>query len=87
MAGYNLREVTPTINTVEYDIGDCIFVSTEIDNFFPGPNSAAEVAKPDLRLWPPYLFGSNPESNTYFLIISATLLSDISNTLPDLISE
>ena len=43
MAGYNLREVTPTINTVEYDIGDCIFVSTEIDNFFPGPNSAAEV--------------------------------------------
>ena len=43
MAGYNLREVTPTINTTQYDIGDCIFVSTEIDNFFPGPNSAAEI--------------------------------------------
>ena len=51
------------------------------------PNSAADVANPDLRLCPPYLFGSKPESNAYFLIIRATLLSDISNTLLDLISE
>ena len=51
------------------------------------PNSAADVAKPDLRLCPPYLFESNPDRDTYFLIIRATLLSDISNILPDLIYE
>ena len=40
---YNLLEVTPTVNTTEYDIGDCIFVSTEIENFFRGTNDAAEI--------------------------------------------
>ena len=40
---YNLLEVTPTINEVEYDIGDCLFVSTVIDNFFRGKNDAAEI--------------------------------------------
>ena len=40
---YNLLEVTPTINTVEYDIGDCIFVSSEIEGFFRGKNDAAEI--------------------------------------------
>ena len=43
MRAYNLLEVTPTINTVEYDIGDCLFVSTEIPNFFRGKNDAAEI--------------------------------------------
>ena len=43
MRSYNLLEVTPTINTVEYDIGDAIFVSTEIPNFFRGDNDAAEI--------------------------------------------
>ena len=42
-AEYNLIEVTPTINTTEYDIGDCIFVSTEMTNFFAGANRAAEI--------------------------------------------
>ena len=41
------------------------------------PDSAADVAKPDLRLCPPYLLASKPESNAYFLIIRATLLSEI----------
>ena len=40
---YNLLEVTPTINTVEYAVGDCLFVSTEIPNFFYGANDAAEI--------------------------------------------
>ena len=40
---YNLLEVTPVINTVEYDIGDCLFVSTEIEGFFRGDNDAAEI--------------------------------------------
>ena len=40
---YNLLEVTPTINTDEYAIGDCIFVSTEIEGFFRGDNDAAEI--------------------------------------------
>ena len=43
MLTYKLLEVTPTINTVEYDIGDCIFVSTEIPNFFQSTNSSAEI--------------------------------------------
>ena len=43
MLAYKLLEVTPTINTVEYDIGDCIFVSTEIPNFFQSTNSSAEI--------------------------------------------
>ena len=43
MKAYNLLEVTPTINTDEYDIGECIFVSTEIPNFFRGTNDAAEI--------------------------------------------
>ena len=41
--GYNLLEVTPTINTAEYAVGDCLFVSTEIPNFFRGSNDAAEI--------------------------------------------
>ena len=40
---FNLLEVTPTINTVEYDVGDCIFVSTEIGGFFRGTNDSAEI--------------------------------------------
>ena len=43
MRNYKLLEVTPTINTVEYDIGDCLFVSTEIPNFFRGDNDYAEI--------------------------------------------
>ena len=43
MLAYKLLEVTPTINTVEYDVGDCIFVSTEIPNFFQSTNSSAEI--------------------------------------------
>ena len=43
MRTYKLLEVTPTINTVEYDIGDCLFVSTEIPNFFQSANSSAEI--------------------------------------------
>ena len=40
---YNLLEVTPTINTDEYAVGDCIFISTEIPGFFRGDNDAAEI--------------------------------------------
>ena len=40
---YNLLEVTPTINTAEYAVGDCLFVSTEIEGFFRGKNDAAEI--------------------------------------------
>ena len=32
------------------------------------PSSAAEVAKPDLKLCPEYLFGSNPAIAVYFFI-------------------
>ena len=40
---YNLLEVTPTVNTAEYAVGDCLFVSTEIPNFFRGNNDVAEI--------------------------------------------
>ena len=40
---YNLLEVTPTVNTDEYAVGDCLFVSTEIEGFFRGDNDAAEI--------------------------------------------
>ena len=40
---YNLLEVTPTINTDEYAVGDCLFISTEIEGFFRGDNDAAEI--------------------------------------------
>ena len=40
---YNLLEVPPTINTAEYAVGDCLFVSTEIEGFFRGKNDAAEI--------------------------------------------
>ena len=40
---YNLLEVTPTINTDEYAVGDCLFISTEIQGFFRGKNDAAEI--------------------------------------------
>ena len=43
MRTYKLLEVTPTINTVEYAVGDCIFISTEIPNFFRGANDYAEI--------------------------------------------
>ena len=39
----NLLEITPTVNTAEYAVGDCLFVSTEIENFFPDANSSAEI--------------------------------------------
>ena len=51
------------------------------------PDSAVEVANPDLKLCPPYLFASNPAKVAYFFIIKATLLSEISNIFPDLISQ
>ena len=43
------------------------------------PNSAAVVAKPDLKLCPAYFDESNPALSVYFLIIKATDLSEISN--------
>ncbi len=43
MRKYKLLEVTPTLNTTEYDIGDCLFISTEIPNFFRGANDYAEI--------------------------------------------
>ena len=43
MLAYKLLEVTPTINTDEYAVGDCLFVSTEIPNFFQSTNSSAEI--------------------------------------------
>ena len=46
------------------------------------PNSAAVVAKPDLKLCPAYLDESKPTCSAYFLIISATDLSEISNIFP-----
>ena len=51
------------------------------------PDSAADVANPDRKLWPPYLFGSNPTKEAYFFIINDMLLSEISNNFPDLIWE
>ena len=51
------------------------------------PNSAVDVAKPDLRLWPEYLFESSPDKAVYFFIVKATLLSDMSKIFPDLISD
>ena len=51
------------------------------------PNSAADVAKPDRKLWPEYLLESNPAIAAYFFTVKATLLSDISKTFPDLISD
>ena len=42
-SGYNLLEVTPTLNTDEYAVGNCLFVSTEIEGFFRGKNDAAEI--------------------------------------------
>ena len=39
----NLLEITPVVNTAEYAVGDCLFVSTEIENFFPDANSSAEI--------------------------------------------
>ena len=61
-----------TICVVLWPVIAIIFLSS-------APNSAAVVAKPDLRLCPPYLLGSNPAYDAYFLIINETLLSDISN--------
>ena len=43
MLAYKLLEVTPTINTDEYAVGDCLCVSTEIPNFFQSTNSSAEI--------------------------------------------
>ena len=39
----NLLEITPVVNTAEYAVGDCLFISTEIENFFPDANSVAEI--------------------------------------------
>ena len=49
------------------------------------PNSAVEVAKPDLKLCPEYFFESNPAIAAYFFIANATLLSEISKICPDVI--
>ena len=51
------------------------------------PDSAVLVAKPDLRLWPAYFSESKPAKFAYFFIINATLLSDISNTFPELMLD
>ena len=51
------------------------------------PNSAAEVAKPDLRLCPEYLFESNPAIAVYFFTVKATLLSDMLKIFPDFIFD
>ena len=45
------------------------------------PDSAADVAKPDLKLCAAYLPESNPANSAYFLIIKATPLSEIENIL------
>ena len=39
----NLLEITPVVNTAEYAVGDCLFISTEIEGFFRGDNDAAEI--------------------------------------------
>ena len=39
----NLLEVTPSLDTSAYIVGDCLFISTEIPNFFPDANSSAEI--------------------------------------------
>ena len=41
------------------------------------PASAADVANPDLKLCPPYKFGSNPANDAYFFIVRETDLSEI----------
>ena len=51
------------------------------------PDTAATVAKPDLKLCPEYLFESNPAIAVYFFIVKATLLSDILKIFPDLIPD
>ena len=51
------------------------------------PNSAAVVAKPDLRLCPAYFEESKPAFSAYLLIIRATDLSEILKILPSLVFE
>ena len=51
------------------------------------PDSAAEVAKPDLKLCPEYLFESKPAKAVYYFTVKATLLSDMLKIFPDLISD
>ena len=41
------------------------------------PDSAVDVANPDLKLCPEYFLLSNPAIDAYFLITKATLLSEI----------
>ena len=67
-----------TICVVLWPVMAIIFLSS-------APNSAAVVAKPDLKLCPAYLDESNPALLAYLLIINATDLSEISNTLPSVI--
>jgi len=43
MRTYDIHEVTPAIETAEYDIGDVVFIPTEIPNFFRGANDSVEI--------------------------------------------
>lgn len=72
---YNLLEVTPTINTVEYDIGDCLFVSTEIEGFFRGDNDAAEIKSVTI-----IDRGSNEPDMGIYLTTNSTTLGSINAT-------
>jgi len=69
MTEYNLIEVTPTINTAEYAVGDCIFVSTEMPGFFPGVNRAAEI----MSLTIIDRSSDEPDMNVYLTTDSTTL--------------
>ena len=64
-----------TICVVLWPVIAIIFLSS-------APDSAVEVAKPDLKLCPAYLLPSRPAKLAYFLIINATLLSEIGKILP-----
>ena len=49
------------------------------------PNSAAVVAKPDLKLCPAYFDASKPAFSANLLMIRATDLSEISKIFPELL--
>ena len=75
MRTYKLLEVTPTINTVEYDIGDCIFVSTDIPNFFRGARDYAEIKSVTI-----IDRGSNEPDMAIYLTTNSTTLGVINAT-------
>ena len=72
---YNLLEVTPTINTDEYAVGDCIFISTEISGFFRGDNDAAEIKSVTI-----IDRGSNEPDMAIYLTTNSTTLGAINAT-------